>query len=54
MQTIENVKWADADNSSIVATINGQTMFIPNDMANRHREMIEQWVEDGNVIEEFK
>ena len=52
--TIDNVKWADDYMSSIVATINGQTLFIPNDMANRHRCIIERWVQDGNVIGEFE
>lgn len=35
---------------SIEATIDGVRMTIPDDMANRHRQMIAEWEEAGNTI----
>ena len=39
-------------NSQIKATIDGQEMNVPLDPANRHYQAIQEWVEDGNTIEE--
>ena len=38
-------------NECIVATINGQEMFVPIDDENRHYEAITKWVAEGNTIE---
>ena len=40
------------DNISIKATIDGETLFVPIDSANRHYQAILEWVEDGNTIED--
>ena len=42
----------DTKNENIKATVNGQTMFVPIDPANRHYAAILEWVEDGNTIED--
>ena len=45
--------YADAvsnQNMSIQATIDGQTMSVPLDPANRHYAAILAWVADGNTI----
>lgn len=39
---------------SIDATIDGSRMTVPDDMANRHRQMIAAWEEDGNTIPAFE
>ena len=41
----------DGSNSSvIVATIDGETLSVPTDTANRHYQAILDWVADGNTI----
>jgi hypothetical protein len=40
------------DNILIKATINGQKMFVPLDPDNRHYQAIQEWVAEGNTIEE--
>lgn len=35
---------------SIEATVEGVRMTVPDDMANRHRQMIAEWEEAGNTI----
>ncbi len=42
----------NTDNENIKATINGQTMFVPLDPANRHYQAIQEWVAEGNKIED--
>ena len=53
---ITSAKYIDAentgDNQSIKAIINGQTMFVSLDPANRHYQAIQEWVDEGNTIEE--
>lgn len=34
----------------ILATIDGAEMSVPDDMANRHRQMLAEWEAEGNVI----
>lgn len=38
-------------NGTISATISGQEMTIPDEMSNRHRQMISEWEAEGNTIE---
>lgn len=37
----------------IEATIDGVRMTVPDDMANRHRQMIAEWEEAGNTISAY-
>tara|TARA_R100001509_G_C4706685_1_gene161900 strand:- start:64 stop:246 length:183 start_codon:yes stop_codon:yes gene_type:complete len=39
-------------NVSIKATIDGTEMFVPLDPANRHYQGIQEWVAEGNTIQE--
>ena len=41
------------EQGSIFAIIGGQVMTVPDDMANRDRAMIAEWVAAGNVIEPY-
>jgi len=43
---ITNVK------DNIKATIDGKEMFVPLDPNNRHYQAIQEWVAEGNKIEE--
>ena len=40
----------DGINTTIVATIDGITMSVPIDPANRHYQAILEWVAEGNTI----
>ena len=40
------------NNDSIKATIDDTQMFVPLDPANRHYQAIQEWVAEGNTIEE--
>jgi len=42
----------DTANVSIKATIDGTEMFVPLDPANRHYQAIQEWVAEGNTIED--
>ena len=42
----------DSDNTNIKATIDGTEFYIPLDPANRHYQAIQEWVAEGNTIEE--
>ena len=42
----------ETDNSSISATIDGVLMSVPLDPANRHYQAFQEWVAEGNKIEE--
>ena len=39
-------------NVMIKATIDGTEMFVPIDSDNRHYQAIQEWVAEGNTIEE--
>lgn len=41
------------ESGSIIADIDGQRLAIPDDMGNRHRIALANWVDDGNVIEPY-
>ena len=53
---ITSAKYIDAENTgvnqSIKVIIDGQTMFVSLDPANRHYQAIQEWVAEGNTIEE--
>ena len=43
----------DGNNSSVIkATINGVSLDVPIDTANRHYQAILDWVADGNTIQD--
>ncbi len=42
----------DGENDNIKATIDGQEMFVPLDPANRHYQAIQEWVAEGNTIQD--
>jgi len=48
---IENARYTES--GSIVAVIDGVQMTVPDDMANRHRQMIAEWEAEGNAIEPY-
>lgn len=48
---IKSAKYTEL--GSIIAIIDSQEMLIPDDMTNRHRVMIAEWVAAGNVIEPY-
>ena len=39
-------------NQGIDVTIDGQDMYVPLDPANRHYQAIQEWVAEGNKIED--
>jgi len=39
-------------NQGIVVTIDGKELFVPLEPANRHYQAIQEWVAEGNTIEE--
>lgn len=48
--TVTSAQWSDAESSVILAEIDGNPLFIPNDMGNRHRAAIAAWEAQGNTI----
>ena len=40
------------NNDNIRATIDGKEWFVPLDPDNRHYQAIQEWVAEGNTIEE--
>ena len=40
------------NNSGVNATIDGTKCFVPLDPANRHYQAIQEWVAEGNKIED--
>jgi len=40
------------DNVGIKVTIDNEQMFVPLDPANRHYQAIQEWVAEGNTIQE--
>mgnify|MGYP003127192159 CR=1 FL=1 len=50
--TVAKYHAEDNVNTSIVATIDNKVWYIPLDPANRHYIAIQEWVAEGNTIEE--
>jgi hypothetical protein len=46
------VQLDDGTNSTIKATMNDIVLFVPLDPANRHYQAIQEWVAEGNKIED--
>ena len=52
---ITNAKYVvgqDGENQSITATINGKVWSVPISENNRHYQAIQEWVAEGNTIQE--
>ncbi len=47
---ITSAHYVNLESTGIEAVIDGQTMFIPNNMANRNRQELFDWEEGGGVI----
>ena len=49
---VTSAQYVNENNRSIKAVINGETLFVPLDPANRHYAAILEWAEeDGNEIQ---
>lgn len=48
---IESARYTES--GSIIAVIDGVQVTVPDDMANRHRQMIADWEAEGNTIEPY-
>ena len=42
----------DLDDRNVKAVIDGETVFVPLDPANRHYAAILEWVAEGNTIQD--
>ena len=42
----------EGTNTSIKATIDGRELYVPIDPANRHYQAIQEWVAEGNTIQD--
>ena len=42
----------DGNNNVIKATIDGETVFVSLDTDNRHYQAIQEWVAEGNTIQD--
>jgi hypothetical protein len=40
------------ENCALIAVIDGETLGVPLDPKNRHYQAIQEWVAEGNTIEE--
>ena len=52
---IESAKYGkdfDGNNSCIAAVMAGERILVPLDPANRHYQAIQEWVAEGNKIED--
>lgn len=47
---IESVQYIDEEKQVVNAVIDGQPYAIPTNGGNRHWQMIQTWVAEGNVI----
>ena len=47
------IKDSEGNISVVKATIDGEEMFVPHNVAgNRHSDALQEWVAEGNTIEE--
>jgi hypothetical protein len=53
---IKKVKYENDEikegNTGMIATIDNIVMYVPIDPANRHYQAIQEWVAEGNTIED--
>jgi hypothetical protein len=48
---IENAIWGEGDRVVAVALDDGTVLWVPNDIANRHRAELGEWETEGNAIQ---
>lgn len=48
---IESARYTES--GSIIAVIDGVQMTVPDDMGNRHRQLLAEWEAEGNTIEPY-
>jgi len=51
ISSVKHQKYNDELSDTVIATIDGQEMFIAKDEGNRHWVAIKAWVADGNTID---
>lgn len=49
----KTAKYTDEGQTSILWNDGNSEMTVPNDMGNRHRRTIQEWVDEGNTITEY-
>ena len=50
---ITSVKYTSSDEGKgLIVVSDSQTLYVPLDPANRHYQAIQEWVAEGNTIEE--
>jgi len=53
---ITNAKYINDEDTNVAdtikATVDGQIIYVPLDPANTHYQAIQEWVAEGNTIEE--
>ena len=52
VNSVKKINNANGDLECLKAVINGVEMFVPLKTDNRHYQAIQEWVADGNKIEE--
>ena len=50
---ITSAKYTDNQHKSIKVVLDGQAMHVPDNMDNRHRQVIAEWEAEGNTIEPY-
>ena len=50
---ITSAKYTDNQHKSIKVVLDGQAMHVPDNMENRHRQVIAEWEAEGNTIEPY-
>ena len=50
---ITSAKYTDNQHESIKVVLDGQAMHVPDNMDNRHRQVIAEWEAEGNTIEPY-
>lgn len=50
---IESATWNETGSAIKVVMDDGTEVWVPDDMANRHRVELDEWEKEGNVIGEY-
>ena len=49
--TIQSAKPNQDSTVFIVTLTNGTVLSVPDDLANRHRQLLQEWLDDGNTLD---